>query len=148
MKVSEKSIQADASADASFEKFNSASEWLPVDTLPPPGYRLGNVWVIVEGWEEHSGSTWYRRRAGLARTDNDGFYQEDIRLIEDRDHMERGSGRVTHWMPIILPPYPSRATAPDAELNFSNESGSDAVSLNQEASTLAKEQEQSDAHLR
>jgi hypothetical protein len=81
-------------------------EWLSVDTLPPPGERPGRVFVIVQGEETHSGATWARARAGIARTQNDGFYPEDIERIEVEDHMDRGTGEVTHWMPWCLPPFP------------------------------------------
>ena len=81
-------------------------EWKPIETLPPPGERPGQVWVLVEGSEFHSGNEWRRRMAGLARTHNEGFEHEDIRLIERRDHMEPESGRVTHWLPITLPHFP------------------------------------------
>lgn len=81
-------------------------EWMPIETLPPPGDRPGMVWVLVEGWEFHSGASWLRKRAGIARTHNEGFEAEDIRLIEKWDHMEPMSGSVTHWLPIDLPNYP------------------------------------------
>jgi hypothetical protein len=81
-------------------------KWQHIDTLPEPGHRPGRVFVIVEGHESHSGSLWTRRNAGIARTQNDGFYPEDIRRIEADDHMDRGSGRVTYWMPWCLPPFP------------------------------------------
>lgn len=83
-------------------------DWNTIETLPPPGERPGMVWVIVEGSQYHSDAKWYRQRAGLARTDNDGFDHRDIRAIEDMDHMDEGTGRVTHWLPIQLPPYPKR----------------------------------------
>jgi hypothetical protein len=82
-------------------------EWMPINTLPPPGERPGTVWVIVEGSQRHSGMNWYRQKAGLARTHNQGFEDEDIRLIEKQDHMDLGTGRVTHWLPIKLPFYPA-----------------------------------------
>ncbi len=82
------------------------TNWLPIKDLPKPGQRKGKYWVIVEGWEDHSGFTWSRRKAGLARTDNNGFLSEDIRAIEREDHMERYSGEVTHFYPIILPDFP------------------------------------------
>lgn len=82
------------------------AEWMPVETLPPPGDRPGTVWVLVEGEQTHSGNRWRRRMAGLARTHNEGFDDADIRLIEKRDHMDPLSGSVTHWLPIDLPKYP------------------------------------------
>ena len=81
-------------------------EWKPIDTLPPPGDRPGKVWVIVQGSQWHSDRKWLRRMAGLARTHNDGFDDGDIAAIEDQDHMDPGTGRVTHWLPITLPRYP------------------------------------------
>ena len=81
-------------------------EWMPIETLPPPGERPGKVWVLVEGQQHHSGMCWRRRMAGLARTHNDGFESADIRLIEKQDHMDAMSGEVTHWLPIVLPNYP------------------------------------------
>jgi hypothetical protein len=84
-----------------------AREWMPIETLPPPGERPGHVWVLVEGSQHHSGTTWRRRKAGLARTHNEGFEDEDIRLIERWDHMDRHTGVVTHWLPIDLPNFPS-----------------------------------------
>lgn len=81
-------------------------EWRDIDTLPPPGHRPGKVWVIVEGYQTHSGSDWFRAKAGIARTDNDGIYADDVAAIEREDHMRPGSGKVTHWMPIELPPLP------------------------------------------
>ena len=82
------------------------SEWRPIETLPPPGDRPGKVWVLVQGHQTHSGNRSFRRMAGLARTHNEGFDEYDIALIEDQDHMDLGSGRVTHWLPIDLPKYP------------------------------------------
>lgn len=84
--------------------------WNHIDTLPPPGERPGTVWVLVEGSQLHSGMRWYRRHPGLARTHNEGFEDEDIRAIEARDHMDSGTGRVTHWLPIKLPSFPARGT--------------------------------------
>ena len=81
-------------------------EWLSIDTLPPPGERPGRVLVIVEGSQSHSGCNWFRANYGFARTQNDGFYPDDIRRIECDDHMDPGSGVVTHWMRIDLPPIP------------------------------------------
>jgi hypothetical protein len=87
-------------------------EWRDIATLPPPGDRPGRVWVLVEGCQHHSGACWYRRMAGIARTHNEGFEDEDIRRIEDDDHMDVGSGRVTHWLPIVLPLFPDRHPLP------------------------------------
>lgn len=81
-------------------------EWMPVSTLPPPGERPGRVWVLVDGSQDHSGARWRRRMAGIARTHNGGFEAEDIRLIEKQDHMDKFTGEVTHWLPIVLPRYP------------------------------------------
>lgn len=81
-------------------------KWRDIDTLPPPGERPGRVFVVVEGGQCHSGHEWLRARAGIARTQNDGFYPDDIRRIEKEDMMDAGSGRVTHWMPLDLPPCP------------------------------------------
>lgn len=81
-------------------------EWQPIEVLPEPGERLSQYWVLVEGSQYHSGHTWRRRCAGLARTSNDGFYDEDVHAIEDRDCMDRGTGRVTHFLQISLPPFP------------------------------------------
>lgn len=83
-----------------------AEKWLPIETLPSPGDRPGKVWVLVEGSQHHSGNTWRRRMAGLARTHNEGFEDDDIRLIERQDHMDLGTGKVTHWLPIDLPRFP------------------------------------------
>jgi len=82
-------------------------EWMPANTLPPPGERQGRVFVVVEGSQSHSGINWQRQKAGLARTQNDGFYPEDIAAIEADDHMDPGTGEVTYWMPWCLPPIPS-----------------------------------------
>jgi hypothetical protein len=86
-----------------------ASEWQPIETLPPAGERPGTVWALVEGSQEHSGYSWFRQHAGLARTHNEGFEDEDIRLIEKRGGMDTYTGHVTHWLPISLPPFPSQA---------------------------------------
>ncbi len=89
--------------------------WRDISTLPPPGERPGTVWVLVEGSQFHSGAKWFRRKAGLARTHNEGFEDEDIRLIEKLDLMDPFTGRVTHWLPINLPPPPGdRTSAPTA----------------------------------
>jgi hypothetical protein len=66
--------------------------------------------VIVEGERQHSGmeTRWHRMQMGIARTDNDGFLDEDIRLIEDRGDIDAGTGAVTYWSPV--PPYPSRSS--------------------------------------
>jgi hypothetical protein len=120
MKVSEM-VQADASADHSSEKFNSASEWLPIETAPQdgtevlafmPGFGLGQMvlYWMDEYWREKANCM------GLKCPP-------------------------THWMPLPAPP--------TASLNISNEPGSDGVRLSQpsnpSASTLAKEQEASNA---
>lgn len=81
-------------------------EWLSIETLPPPGERPGRVFVIVEGHQEHSNRLWTRRRAGEARTRNDGFNPDDIAKIEADDLMDPGTGKVTHWMPWVLPSIP------------------------------------------
>ena len=83
-------------------------EWMHIDTLPPPGQRPGRVFVVVEGEEYHSGTTWYRQREGIARTQNDGFNPNDIALIESQGSMISGTGEVTHWMPWCLPNLPQR----------------------------------------
>ena len=81
-------------------------DWKPIETLPPAGERPGRVFVVVQGHQYHSDMSWLRQRAGIARTDNDGFYREDIAAIEEQDYMEAGSGVVTHWMPWCLPALP------------------------------------------
>lgn len=81
-------------------------EWKHIDTLPPAGERPGRAFVVVQGFQSHSGMDWLRREAGIARTNNEGFYGEDIALIEEQGHMEKGSGVVTHWMPWCLPCLP------------------------------------------
>lgn len=83
-------------------------EWKPIDTLPPPGERPGRVFVIVEGERYHSDKRWLRQHAGIASTWNEGFDAGDIAHLEDRGDMDQGSGRVTHWLPIDLPKFPSR----------------------------------------
>lgn len=83
-----------------------AMTWIPINELPEAGKRLGRYWVLVEGEEFHSGFSWLRRRAGLARTDNNGFLEEDIRTIEEEDCMDKYSGAVTHFFPIKLPTFP------------------------------------------
>jgi hypothetical protein len=85
------------------------SEWQPIETLPAPGERPGLVFVIVEGHQHHSGTKWFRRWWGLARTHNKGFDEGDIAAIENYDHMDPGSGTVTHWMRVNLPPFPERS---------------------------------------
>jgi len=83
-------------------------EWLPINTLPAPGLRPGRVFVLVEGERDHSGLRWLRQEAGIASTWNDGFDPADIRHIELKGDMDRGSGAVTHWLPIELPRFPER----------------------------------------
>lgn len=82
-------------------------EWKPIAELPKPGDRLGKYWVIVDGEKYHSGTTWARQAAGLARTDNNGFYQSDISLIAKDGDMDVPGPVVTHFMAINLPPFPS-----------------------------------------
>ena len=88
------------------ELAEAVPQWMPIATLPPPGERPGKIWVLVEGSQEHSGMRWRRRMAGLARTHNDGFDADDILRIEKQDNMDRLTGEVTHWLPIVLPRYP------------------------------------------
>jgi len=83
-------------------------KWLPADTLPPPGERPGRVFIVVTGSQHHSGVHWCRSKAGVARTQNDGFNPEDIRRIEEEDLMDPGTGEVTYWMPWRLPPIPTQ----------------------------------------
>jgi len=88
-------------------------EWQTVDTLPPPMQRPGRVFVIVEGSQFHSGINWHRRYAGLATTNNEGFDKADIEWIESKDHMDPGTGVVTHWMPWCLPDFPPLPPPPE-----------------------------------
>ena len=83
-------------------------KWMKIETLPPPGQRPGRVFVVVEGEQHHSGRRWYRQREGIARTQNDGFYRDDIAQIESQGSMDAGTGEVTHWMPWCLPSLPDR----------------------------------------
>jgi hypothetical protein len=80
--------------------------WNPIDTLPPPGERPGRVFVVVEGSQWHSDVNWKRERAGIASTQNDGFYPEHIAQLERDGNMDPGTGKVTFWMPWNLPPIP------------------------------------------
>ncbi len=82
------------------------NKWIDVADLPPAGERAGRVFVVVEGSQFHSGHEWLRARAGIARTQNSGFYPEDIEAIAQQDHMDALTARVTHWMPLDLPPCP------------------------------------------
>ena len=84
-------------------------EWTPIKDLPPPGHRSSKYWVIVDGEKYHSGTTWVRQSAGLARTDNNGFYQSDIDQIAKKGDMDATMPEVTHFMAITLPPFPSPA---------------------------------------
>lgn len=85
-------------------------EWQKIETLPPPGERPGRVFVVIEGWQDHSGLSWYRRHAGMAHTYNQGITPESMRLLEKEGGMDLGTGYATHWMPYDLPPYPQRGT--------------------------------------
>lgn len=82
--------------------------WKPIDTLPPPGERPGRVFVLIEGEKHHSGVRWVRQHAGIAATSNDDFDDVDLAYIEMRGDMDKGTGRVTHWLPINLPNFPRR----------------------------------------
>jgi len=84
------------------------TEWKPIETLPPPGERPGRVFVLVEGGKHHSGGHWLRQHAGIAATWNDGFNPRDLAYLEEVGDMDEGTGRVTHWLPINLPHFPSR----------------------------------------
>jgi len=83
-------------------------EWKPIEQLPPAGERFGKYWVIVEGERNHSGSTWYRQSAGVARTQNSGFYETDIANIAEDGDMDAYGYIVTHFMEINNPPFPPR----------------------------------------
>ena len=80
--------------------------WQAIETLPPPGERPGRVFVIVEGSKSHSGVCWRRQEVGIAATQNDGFSERDIAYLEHGGDMDRGTGKVTHWLPINLPRFP------------------------------------------
>jgi len=80
--------------------------WRDVSTLPDREYRPGRMFVVVEGAEFHSGGEWFRASYGIARVSGDGFNREDIAAIEAADSMDPGTGVVTHWMPLNLPPCP------------------------------------------
>jgi len=67
------------------------------------------VFVLVEGCKEHSGLRWRRQEVGIAATWNDGFDPKHIAFIERLGDMDEGTGEVTHWLPIDLPNYPSKA---------------------------------------
>jgi len=82
------------------------TEWLPIDTLPPPGERPIRVFVLVQGHQYHNGANWIRQNTGISRTKNTGFYPEDIARIEADSGMDAGTGKVTHYIPDFLPPYP------------------------------------------
>ncbi len=83
--------------------------WRDVSTLPDREHRPGRMFVVVEGSEFHSGEEWFRASYGIARTSGDGFNRDDIAAIEAADSMAAGTGRVTHWMPLNLPPCPQFA---------------------------------------
>jgi hypothetical protein len=85
-------------------------QWQKIETLPPPGERPGRVFVVIEGFKDHSGLSWYRQHAGLAYTYNHGITPETLRKLEKEGDMEVGTAVVTHWMPYDLPPYPERGT--------------------------------------
>lgn len=77
--------------------------WQDISTLPEPPDRPGRVFVVVEGFQYHSGC---RASYGIARTRGEGFNFVDIAAIEKADSMDPGTGRVTHWMKINLPACP------------------------------------------
>lgn len=86
------------------------TEWMSIETLPPPDERPGRVFVLVQGERDHSGVRWLRQEAGIAGTDNDGFVRCDIAHIEKRGDMDPGSGVVTHWLRINFPIFPHPST--------------------------------------
>jgi hypothetical protein len=80
--------------------------WLPFDSLPPDGERPGRIFVRVEGWRTHHGSTWYRAYCHIARTQNgaglDAIMDKDrSRIMRDGD-MD-GIDRITHWCAARFP---------------------------------------------
>lgn len=83
------------------------SEWMPIETLPPPGERPGRVFALVQGTRCHHGTgPWLRQEFGIAATWNEGIEEADVRLIEKRGDMDPHTGTVTHWLPINLPNFP------------------------------------------
>lgn len=103
--------QADAGAPALSEKVNARSEWLPIESAPRDGtWFLGwNPTGIIE--DQVQVYSWHN--PGL------GDPPWWINAADSND----GDDQPTHWMPLPSPP--------GAELNFSNDAGSDGVSLNQ-----------------
>lgn len=113
------SYQADACEPASSEKFNVRSEWLPIETAPKDGSKFiglcrGLVYSVrwelyYDKWPHQDGGPTYRGGWSAETWDQ---------------HMPCSP---THWMPLPSPP--------GAEVNFSNDAGSDAVSLKSNTSS-------------
>jgi hypothetical protein len=108
-----KLVQADSSEASSNEKFRPTAEWLPKETIPKDGssfllaYMAGRGPTVCEAEFVLDG---YSARSGG-------------RIKYKCGHMELYSNDIMGWMPLPL--------APDGSLNFSDESGSDAVGLKQ-----------------
>lgn len=108
-----KMVQADAGAPALSEKVNDRSEWLPIESAPRDGTHIlafgpqPGCNAREHGWTE------------VRETHFEHSGWDWYEAVHNCSH----KWKPTHWMPLPSPP--------GAELNFSNEAGSDAVSLNQ-----------------
>ena len=133
-------VQADIERSASSEKVIVRSEWLPIETAPKDGTRILGfgrgtekcAWPAYEQMPFMQCVIWWTWHDTVRLVDaGDGLFRKaPERVLEMWQPIGPHFFRPTHWMPLPSPP--------GAELNFSNDAGSDAVSLNQ---SLSKEKE-------
>jgi hypothetical protein len=129
--MSEEMVQANASAVVSSEKVNQPAEWSPIETAPKGrkiicGFRNeAGKWRTVMGQYIRAFTMEMEDDWGDVRDDDDGCFYVPEGWYEDVYSAEMAGESIdpTHWMPLPTPP--------DGQVNFSNESERDAVSLNQ-----------------
>ena len=83
--------------------------WQRIEALPPAGERPRCALVVVSGRVRASNRKFFFQLlgTGLAHTTKSGdFDVRDIAAIENRNEMDSGSGKVTHWIPLKVPEIP------------------------------------------
>jgi hypothetical protein len=139
-----KLVQADSSEASSNEKFRLAAEWQPIESAP----KDGTPFLTLQNGEIYRAKYFIGDRPRIAFRTHTLRTPEQHRIIDAEMDGKRVKAKVavgepwaeefrhdwcfwtrgfafapTHWMPLPL--------APDSSLNFSDESGSDSVSLKQ-----------------
>ena len=86
--------------------------WQRIEDQPDFENRPHRQFILVEGWQAHSGVTWARAHWGIARICREdqpdylmGYQRADVERIMREDAMD-GVDRIDYWMPAKCPPFP------------------------------------------